>query len=258
MVQQLDRKAKAFGTVAVLVLGCATLLLTLDARADFYNCFEGCAGAALAVATNCSSGADYEVTITDTNRSVVVLSFHGGRIELNTTTISAELARRFQWDRYDFSGHGTAACLAGMSNFQKLHITAANFNDNRAVSLLRSHRKAVSIHGYGTSHGYARGLICVGGLDQAAREAFIASVGRNSPKWTAYPLMPVDATTSKTMCEDMRGVDPANLVNRTATGRGLQLELHPDIRADLSNASPNYDALRNVVYEAIREAMMEP
>lgn len=248
--------------VAAAVCACA-LLVVVQASSDYYQCYQAgtCTGRALSNATDCVEGADYDVTVSNTGSSVTVLSFHGGRIELNTSGISAALANLYGWNRYDFNADGSPQCLNGISNFDRLHITSTNFNDPRAVSLVSAHPKAVAIHGHGKS--YPKGAICVGGLDATARSAFISYVNANASSWQMYLLNPIDATTasSGSTCGDdgLRGIAPGNLVNRTqAGGGGLQLELHKDFRADLVNTSTSYDGLRAIVYEAIRRAMSGP
>jgi phage replication-related protein YjqB (UPF0714/DUF867 family) len=187
------------------------------------------------------------VTVTNAGSGVTVLSFHGGLIEPHTSEISFELARRYGWNRYDFNAHGTTQCLTGTynTNFKKLHITSAKFDDLRAVALLAAHPKAIAIHGRAAT--YQKGDICVGGNDAAGRSAFRDYVNNNAAAWGAYTLNAVDATTATngSPCDDdgLRGVAPANIVNRTSGSVGLQLELHPDFRDDLVNPSTGFDGL---------------
>jgi phage replication-related protein YjqB (UPF0714/DUF867 family) len=126
------------------------------------------------------------VTVSDIGAAVTALSFHGGGIEAGTSGISLALANRFNWNRYNFNAHGTSACLFGDrdTNSSKLHITAVNFNDHRAVALVGAYRKAVAIHGYSEDRNYDRGVMCVGGLDAAARSTFIAYISSHSSAWT--------------------------------------------------------------------------
>jgi phage replication-related protein YjqB (UPF0714/DUF867 family) len=126
----------------------------LVARADTFNGYQ--AGnwppPTLSNSTECLGGTDYTVTVSNTGSVVTVLSIHGGAIELHTSDISAALANLYGWNRYDFKAHGTTRCLGGLSNVERLHITATHFDDPRAVSLV-SVPKAVAIHGYSDSRG---------------------------------------------------------------------------------------------------------
>jgi phage replication-related protein YjqB (UPF0714/DUF867 family) len=257
----------------VVAAACAcVLLVAVQANSDYYQCYQsggGCTGRALAGDAYCLEGAtlDYDVTAPDNGSQVTVLSFHGGNIEANTSRISEEVERRFAWNRYDFDAHARPSCeaeVAGGYDGNKLHITATGFNHSRAVSLVGAHPKAVAIHGYKIERQYERGVMCVGGKDDAARNSFISHVRNNAALWDTptnpnrYPLDPVDATTAAagTKCSDLRGFEGDNLVNRTSTGRGLQLELHRDFRADLVNTSSSYNTLRDIFYGAVYQAMV--
>jgi phage replication-related protein YjqB (UPF0714/DUF867 family) len=247
----------------VLAAVCASVLLVEAAASDdYYQCYEdGHCSPALSSPDECEEGRDYDVTATNAGSGVTVLSFHGGLIEPHTSEIASDLAQRFGWNRYDFNAHGTSQCLTGTynTNFKKLHITATNFDDPRAVALVGAHPKAIAIHGHGKP--YQKGSICVGGNDSAARNAFKTYITNNAATWSAYQLNAIDATTANSgdcSSADLRGIDDANIVNRTSSNLGLQLELHSDFRADLTNPSTSFDALRNLVYEAVRQAMVIP
>lgn len=267
-----DRKAAAAGIGGwtlwkrlplVVAAACAcALLLAATVSADFYNCYQagGCTAPALSNAADCAEGTDYTVTTSNTGAGVTVLSFHGGRIESNTSAISAALASLYGWNRYDFNSHASTQCLDGLSDDSaKLHITATHFDDPRAVSLVGAHAKAVAIHGYSDTRGYPRGAMCVGGLDAGARSAFISYVNSRAASWSTYTLTPIDSTTAAggTTCGDdsLRGIDSGNIVNRTSGGGGLQLELNSGLRADLVNTSVSYDVLRNIIYGAVNQAV---
>lgn len=246
---------------------------------DFYQCYQAgnCSPPALSNAPDCLENRDYSVTrviakdAAGKDATVTVLSFHGGNIEPNTSEISNELSNRYVWSRYDFKAHATSACTSvGAGTFQgnKLHITSTHFDDPQAVSLVSAQPKAVALHGYSDSRGWAKGVICVGGNDVSARNAFISYVNdkNNAAAWNmgskTYPLTPIDATTAAdgTDCgaDEIRGLSGDNLVNRTKSNAGLQLELNPGFRADLVDTSSAFDSLRNLIYEAIHQAMIAP
>lgn len=251
-------KLRRLLTVA-MVFVCGSLA-TLSASADYYNCYQSgnCAAPALSNASDCVEGTDYHVTASNAGSRATVLSIHGGALELHTSQISSALSGLYGWNRYDFNAHGSTQCLNGSSNAGKLHITATHFDDPRALTLLGASAKAVAIHGYSDSRGYARGVMCVGGADAAARNAFISYVNSNSASWTQYTLTPIDAPSAGggATCDDLTGTASTNIVNRTSSGGGLQLELSPGLRADLANTSnQGYNALRGVVYGAVFQAM---
>lgn len=99
--------------------------------------------------------------------------------------------------------------------------------------------------------------MCVGGANSAARSTFIAQVNSNASSWGMYALTPVDAPSAGSgACGDLAGTASTNIVNRTSSGGGLQLELSKGLRADLANTgNHSYDTLRNIVYGAISTAM---
>jgi phage replication-related protein YjqB (UPF0714/DUF867 family)/3D (Asp-Asp-Asp) domain-containing protein len=245
--------------VAALVCVCV-LLAPLGARAaDTFNGYQAGNWPAptLSDSPDCLEGTDYTVTVSNTGSPVAVLSIHGGEIEPSTSNISAAIASLFGYKRYDFSGRGTPQCLEGRGNHAVLHITSTHFDDPRAVSLVGSSSKAVAIHGYGDRRGYDPGVICVGGADTAARNTFIAHVQSNASSWGLYPLRPIDAPSMATgECSDLKGTVSANIVNRTSSGGGLQLELSSSMRSNLANtADHTYDVLRNIIYGAVSAAM---
>lgn len=250
------------GLPFVLAAFCASVLLVGASASDYYQCYQaGHCSPALSSPDECEEGRDYDVTFTNAGSGVTALSFHGGKIEAHTSEISSELARRYGWNRYDLNAHGTPQCLTGTrdEDFEKLHITSTKFDDPRAVALVAAHPKAVAIHGHGRA--YQKASICVGGKDAAARSAFINYIDNNAGAWSGYTLDAIDvftATSGDCSAADLKGDAVANLVNRTSSRAGLQLELHREFRADLVNSSSGFDDLRDLFYGAVREAMAVP
>ncbi|MEB3311421.1 MAG: poly-gamma-glutamate hydrolase family protein [Snowella sp.] len=239
-----------------LVWGCSQP----PALADAFNCFQAgnCTPPALSNSATCLVNRDYTVTVTNVSSPVTVLSFHGGRIERHTSEISAKLQQLNHWNRYDLQAHGTETCLAGQSNFQRLHITSTRFDDPVAVNLVSQFPNAVAIHGY--NRPYPQGMICVGGANAAQVQAFMDQVNQRKSLFPNYDLLPINApqlTNPDENCFDLKGISTKNIVNRTSTGQGLQLELSQQLRADLVNPSPSYDSLRRIIYEAIAQAMKD-
>lgn len=239
-----------------------SLAFSNDALADYFNCFQAgnCPSPALSMSQICLPCRDYEITLTDTNSDVTVLSYHGGNIESHTSGISKDLQERYPWNRYDLNGHGTPTCLEGDSQFARLHITSSKFNDPDAVFLVGSHPKSVAIHGYGSHRGYPDGRICVGGKNKPQIDAFINHVNTHEDDFPDYDLEPVDATDDpgKSLCQGLSGISLQNLVNCNSQGEGLQLELSPKMRDDLDDCDLlNCDALRDLIYGAVEAAMKE-
>ncbi|WP_257459593.1 poly-gamma-glutamate hydrolase family protein [Archangium lipolyticum] len=247
------RNQSFIAALTVGSLGIATL-----AHADSFDCYENCT-VDLKTDPNCLQGVsyDYDFSTVDRGSDVTVMSFHGGNIELHTSTIARTVADQNSWNWYNFAGHGRSSCLNGLSNFGRLHITAINFNEPTLHDLVGRYPNAVAIHGF-SEDTYPRGTICVGGRNAAQVQAFIDSINANKSRFTRYSINAVNAATapSGTTCSQWRGTAQDNPVNRSSSGAGgLQLELNLDIRKDLVNVSSDYNALRDVFYGAIHAAM---
>ena len=229
---------------------------------DYFHCFEsgGCVAPALSSSKNCLDGRDYNTTISDNGSGILVLSFHGGEIEPGSSGVASALASRFHFNHYDFSAHGSDSCLNGLSDLRRLHITATHFDDPAAVSIMQTHQKAVSIHGYSASRSNHKGTICVGGANTAQVSAFISYVEKNQDSFTLYDVIPVNAATAEQVagadCSGLAGTSSKNLVNRVAgSAGGLQLEMNRAIKMDLLDPDPKFEALRNLVYGGVNAAL---
>lgn len=233
-----------------------------NGASDYYHCYVlgNCSSPSLTGSTRCVGGRDYETSVRTRTTDVVVLSFHGGRIEPLSSELARAVSDHFGYSLYDFSAHGSASCLGTLNDFERFHITATNFDDPKAVGLVARHKKAISIHGYSPDRGNYRGTVCVGGSNQAQIKAFIDSVKQNRSRFAGYTLRAVDSAAASPVagadCSGIVGNARANLVNRTADADGgLQLEMSNEIKADLLNSDSRYSSLRSVFYGAIGAAM---
>lgn len=203
----------------------------------------------------CVRGTDYVTFASprNANTNVTILSIHGGLIELNTSVITLRAAQLFNWDRYDFTAQGTPACLRGSTNRAILHITATHFNDPDALNLVTTHPKAVAIHGNRNLIGGQSNMICIGGRDAAARQAFRDKMATIRQQ---FALSLVDApTTTIFPCDEAQGTAPSNIVNLTTTKQGLQLEMGEALIARLAASNTQDAALTTTFYAALQEAM---
>ena len=158
----MNNRLKSTTLIASTLIGLSYLFTPASARADEFNCFQAgnCSPPALSYSNQCLEGQDYTINAVDVPSSdVVVLSPHGGKIELKTSEIAEDIAALYNWNRYDFAAHGTSTCLNGLGNYKRLHITSSHFDEPQALALVGSHPKSVSIHGYGSSRGYPSGTI---------------------------------------------------------------------------------------------------
>ncbi|MEP0919778.1 poly-gamma-glutamate hydrolase family protein [Leptolyngbya sp. DQ-M1] len=221
---------------------------------DHFACFDAneCS-LSLSGSSTCLRNRDYSIDRKLRDAEVVVLSIHGGAIEPRTSEISWSLADKFKWSRYDFKAHGTKKCLENRSNFDTLHITATQFDDPDALTLVNRHAKAIAIHG---AKGLPQGTICLGGRNKAQINAFIEFVKRNSDK-APYPIeaINVPGEDSEKCAATLKGTSPRNIVNRNTNHAGLQLELSKTMREDLVKETSDAKALQQVVYGAVATAM---
>ena len=149
---------------------------------------------------------DYRIRAIERQGSaVLVLAPHGGSIEVGTSEL-AELVAGTEHSLFLFEG------LKSCGNNRDLHITSHRFDHPQCIALGSSHDVILAIHGCrGDSHVY------VGGLDAkltALLSSHLAAAGVTaSLEGHGYP-----------------GRHPLNICNRSARGRGAQLEITNDLR----------------------------
>jgi phage replication-related protein YjqB (UPF0714/DUF867 family) len=158
--------------------------------------------------------------------TTVVLAPHGGGIEPGTSELCLAIAGYRPSDLSPTGGavhdHWMFEGLRPTGN-AALHVTSTHCDDPVAWSLCGGARRAVSLHGCspaqaGLPDGSA--AVLVGGRDGALKGALI----------DAFDAGGFDARDA-TAAPGLDGDDPANIVNRTLTGAGVQLELTTPLRA---------------------------
>ncbi|MGD9300731.1 MAG: poly-gamma-glutamate hydrolase family protein [Desulfobacterales bacterium] len=151
---------------------------------------------------------DYKLTLRDTGSRVTIMAPHGGKIEPRTS----DLARRIAGDNYNFY------CFEGIKDKDNacLHITSHRFDEPGAVLLVSKSQVVVAVH---ACTGNA-GQVHIGGLNKKLG-AMIADELQNRSISVSYDH------------PRFRGLNPANICNRGATGIGVQLEVTRDLRDDL-------------------------
>jgi phage replication-related protein YjqB (UPF0714/DUF867 family) len=156
-------------------------------------------------------GRDYRIVAIVRASPVVVLAPHGGSIEPTTSQIAAAIAGD-DHSLYCFEG------LDVRRPHGDLHITSDRFDEPRALRLVADARSAVAVHGRLNRNDPA--TTWLGGLDDALTDLVateLSSIG--------FPCLTGGMALS--------GKSPANICNRTKSGRGLQLELPRDLRDTL-------------------------
>ncbi len=151
-------------------------------------------------------GTDYRVVAVERPSSpVVVIAPHGGSIEIGTS----EIAERIAGDEHSlFSFEG----LKPYGRNRDLHITSHRFDHPECLDLVARSNVVLGIHGCRGESG-----IFIGGLDVELKELLAQRLGgagfRCVTEGHAY-----------------LGVNPLNICNRGARGRGAQLEFTRDLR----------------------------
>jgi phage replication-related protein YjqB (UPF0714/DUF867 family) len=110
-----------------------------------------------------------------------------------------------------------------------LHVTSTHCDDPVACSLCGGARGAVSLHGCTPAQaGLPAGAsaVLVGGLDQMLKSTLMSA-------YAAVGITAIDAVGDT----DLDGTDPENIVNRTLTGTGAQLEITTPMRNAMFTAN---------------------
>ncbi len=144
-------------------------------------------------------------TLVDRGSGIAIIAPHGGGLEAGTSEIASAIAGR-DLSLYCFDG------IKQRGN-EVLHVTSIHFDDPACLALLSGAKAAVSIHG---CSGEDMG-IRLGGLDAGLKATVI-------PVLIDAGFVPLDDDAIYT------GLDPANICNRAASGKGLQVELSRGLR----------------------------
>ncbi|GIJ76805.1 hypothetical protein Xph01_12370 [Micromonospora phaseoli] len=162
--------------------------------------------------------------------TTAVLAPHGGGIEVGTSelclgvagyhpaTLAPTQSAGAVYDYWMFEGLRAA-------NNGELHVTSTGCDDPQAESLSGGARYAVSLHGCTAGQlGLPDGTpaVAVGGLDVALRTYLLQ-------EYAALGILALDAATAPELTA-LAGVHPRNIVNRTLSQAGAQLELSTPLR----------------------------
>jgi phage replication-related protein YjqB (UPF0714/DUF867 family) len=151
-------------------------------------------------------GIDFRIRVMRRETSVAIIAPHGGKIEPGTS----ELAE--------------AICFEGLQKrpHRDLHITSANFREPRCEELVVACDRVVAVHGRGVRE---RQSVEVGGLDTDLRDAICRS------------LQDAGYSAEVVTSGGLAALSPANICNRGARRRGVQLEVARGLR-DMLLAQP--------------------
>ncbi|MER5883213.1 poly-gamma-glutamate hydrolase family protein [Streptomyces sp. NPDC001941] len=209
--------------------------------------------------------------------STAVIAPHGGGIEAGTSELCLAVAG---YAPFDVDVDPAGAAVAGqpqrdywmfeaLANSAAQHVTSTHCDDPAALAVCANNLYAVSLHGFSDT---AVKKVIIGGRDERLRRNLAAA-------FAAHGLGPsaTDPDRSVTVVlaggdDPINGDDPANIVNRTRSGAGAQLEISTALRkamfGDFSGAakrrttagvpsaeSPAADHFWNAFVDAVREAV---
>jgi phage replication-related protein YjqB (UPF0714/DUF867 family) len=182
------------------------------------------------------------VQVTDNARSTsspvsstAVIAPHGGGIEAGTSELCMAIAGYTPFDANTDPGSAAVPgepqrdywMFEALANSSAQHVTSTHCDDPAALAVCASNLYAVSLHGFDDT---AAKKIIIGGRDERLKRNLLAAFtkyGLTSPTTHADR----DVTVVLAGATDpINGDDPANIVNRTRTGAGAQLELSTALR----------------------------
>ncbi|MGW7432268.1 poly-gamma-glutamate hydrolase family protein [Streptomyces sp. NPDC054861] len=169
-------------------------------------------------------------------RSTAVIAPHGGGIEAGTSELCLAIAG------YELAGAGATlpAPKAGVPqrdywmfealvSHDDLHVTSTHCDDPAALAVCGDNLYAVSLHGFRPETGPAKQIL-IGGRDQRLMRNLAAA-------FAAHGFTPENGDADLVVKVVVAGVDsplngddPTNIVNRTRTGSGAQLEISTELR----------------------------
>ena len=165
---------------------------------------------------------DFKISIFDVGSPVTIIAPHGGKIEPKTSYIAGSIAR----------GKFNYYCFEGIKpdNNKALHITSHNFDEPRALGLLARSQTVLAVHACRDG----KPLVYPGGRDKElieviAKELKAAGI-RVANRNSKYP-----------------GLNPHNICNRGASGKGAQLEISRGLRDDINKVDILCDALHTAL-----------
>ncbi|MFI6028553.1 poly-gamma-glutamate hydrolase family protein [Amycolatopsis magusensis] len=159
----------------------------------------------------------------------VVLAPHGGTLEPGTSQLCLAIAHRSTCDYWLFES---------FQDNRSLHVTSSRCDDPVALALCAGTDRALSLHGCVT---LPREGVLIGGLDAEFGEIVHAELGTRG-------FETIDAADHPTLA----GRSPRNIVNRTRTGGGVQLELPLSLRESMRAEPRLFESFVDGVVTALR------
>ena len=165
---------------------------------------------------------DYRIAINNVGSHVTIIAPHGGKIEPRTSDLAKMIAQ----------GNYNYYCFEGIkkTNNALLHITSHRFDEPIAIRILSTSKIVISIHACKGNSGFVH----LGGLDIELKKILDKELQAKGIRTsTDHP--------------SFLGLNPDNICNRGATGKGVQLEITRDLRDDLAKV--------NLISKAVKKAL---
>jgi len=172
-------------------------------------------------------GTDYKICHQQRDTEIVFVAPHGGKIEPGTSEITKALAGE-KFSYYSFEG-------TQLTNNCELHITSTNFDEPLCSELIKKSETVISIHGKAGNEG----RVFLGGLNTSLKDRIrkaLINTGFNASDETKTHLM-------------ARSIN--NICNKGVTRKGVQLELHKDLRIRLKNNPKQMSSFCNAILSTI-------
>ncbi len=164
-------------------------------KQDYYRNFTDLSGTE-------KEGLDFRIVEQDRDQPVTIIAPHGGKIEPGTSEVATAIAAS-DFNLYLFEGIKPD----GHDNFI-LHITSANFDEPRALAIMRKSYFGISIHGFIEDH---LEIVEVGGANLVIAASIVKALNAIGIA-TVFPS------------KRYPGQHPQNIVNQ-AKNNGVQLEI---------------------------------
>jgi len=147
----------------------------------------------------------FEISLLDRQAAITIVAPHGGNIEPGTT----ELAQLIAGDNFNFYSFTATK----EQDSPDLHITSHNFDEPTCLALLKRSQQVITVHGF----KFDRAMIYLGGLDQPLKNIiYHALLAQGLPVADDHPKY--------------KGINPRNICNRSASGKGVQVEVSRHLR----------------------------
>ena len=184
---------------------------------------------------------DLSLTARSPFMRTTVIAPHGGGIEVGTSELCLAIAGYHPADLTPAPAAGPVHdfwMFEGLrpSGNSDLHVTSTHCDDTTARSLCAGSLNVLSLHGCTAGQaGLEAGAqaVLVGGLGAAFRQYL-------TEEFTAAGIRAVTASGE----EEIAGISPENICNRSLTGAGAQLEITTDLRTALFAPGRNTRAER--------------